>query len=106
MIAINAMTLPQDDAIARSRVRLWESERERERESEREREREKGEWERSCCLWLTFYSLFCTLSFLFPLPPELRASKRKPPPKKTNGGLPKKFDCPWCNHELACDVTM
>eukprot|EP00039_Didymoeca_costata_P001227 m.50871 g.50871 ORF g.50871 m.50871 type:complete len:83 (-) comp10691_c0_seq1:1347-1595(-) len=35
-----------------------------------------------------------------------RKSKRKPPPKKSAGKLATKFDCPSCNHEMSCEVSL
>ncbi|KAH8405058.1 hypothetical protein KR222_007573 [Zaprionus bogoriensis] len=36
-----------------------------------------------------------------------RKSKRKPPPKRKNiQNLQKQFNCPFCNHNNCCDVTM
>lgn len=35
-----------------------------------------------------------------------KKSKRKPPAKKQGAKLAKTFDCPFCNHESSCEVTM
>ena len=35
-----------------------------------------------------------------------RSSKRKPPPKRTNGKLATKFPCPFCSYEDSCEVKL
>ena len=35
-----------------------------------------------------------------------RAKRKAPPKKKTVGTLETQFTCPFCNHEMSCDVKM